>query len=81
MKNIRNFYLKIFIILVGKFSVYLNRHVFVMNAYVMLMPIRGFGAGADAQDDLSFPNILMCSLFPRAFCSIYFYSGIVGQIR
>ena len=31
MKNIRNFYLKIFIILVGKFSVYLNRHVFVMD--------------------------------------------------
>ena len=30
MKNIRNFYLKIFIILVGKFSVYLNRHVFIM---------------------------------------------------
>ena len=30
MKNIRNFYLKIFIILVGKFSVYLNRHVFEM---------------------------------------------------
>ena len=31
MKNIRIFYLKIFIILVGKFSVYLNRHVFVMQ--------------------------------------------------
>ena len=30
MKNIRNFYLKFFIFLVGKFSVYLNRHVFVM---------------------------------------------------
>ena len=29
-KNIRNFYLKIFIFLVGKFTVYLNRHVFVM---------------------------------------------------
>ena len=31
MKNIRNFYLKIFIFLVIKFSVYLNRHVFVMT--------------------------------------------------
>ena len=30
MKNIRNFYLKIFIFFVGKFSVYLNRHVFVI---------------------------------------------------
>ena len=29
-KNIRIFYLKIFIFLVVKFSVYLNRHVFVM---------------------------------------------------
>ena len=30
MKNIRFFYLKIFIFLVMKFSVYLNRHVLVM---------------------------------------------------
>ena len=30
-KNIRNFHLQIFIFLVVKFSVYLNRHVFVMN--------------------------------------------------
>ena len=30
MKNIRIFHLKIFIFLVVKFSVYLNRHVFVM---------------------------------------------------
>ena len=30
MKNIRVFYLKIFIFLVVKFSIYLNRHVFVM---------------------------------------------------
>ena len=30
MKNIEFFYLKIFIFLVVKFSVYLNRHVFVM---------------------------------------------------
>ena len=30
MKNIRIFYLKNFIFLVMKFSVYLNRHVFVM---------------------------------------------------
>ena len=31
MKNIRIFYLKIFIFLVVKVSVYLNRHVFVMD--------------------------------------------------
>ena len=31
MKNIRIFYLKIFIVLMVKFSVYLNRYVFVMN--------------------------------------------------
>ena len=30
MKNIKYFYLKIFIFLVVKFSIYLNRHVFVM---------------------------------------------------
>ena len=31
MKNIRIFHLKIFIGLVVKFSVYLNRHVFIMG--------------------------------------------------
>ena len=31
MKNVSFFYLKIFIFLVVKFSVYLNRRVFVMN--------------------------------------------------
>ena len=31
MKNIRILYLKIFLILVVKFSTYLNRHVFVMS--------------------------------------------------
>ena len=31
MKNTRTFYLKIFFVLVVKFSVYLNRHVFVMK--------------------------------------------------
>ena len=31
MKNIRFFYLKIFIFLVVKFSIYLNRRVFVMK--------------------------------------------------
>ena len=31
MKNIRIFYLKIFNFLVVKFSIYLNRHVFVMD--------------------------------------------------
>ena len=30
MKNIRIFYLKIFLFLVVKFSIYLNRHVFVI---------------------------------------------------
>ena len=30
MKNIRIFYLKIFNFLVVKFSIYLNRHVFIM---------------------------------------------------
>ena len=34
MKNIRIFYLKIFNFLVVKFSVYLNRHVSVMNKWV-----------------------------------------------
>ena len=31
MKNIRVFYLKIFLFLVVKFSIYLNRRVFVMS--------------------------------------------------
>ena len=34
MKTIRMFYLKIFIFLVVKFSIYLNRHVFVMDVRV-----------------------------------------------
>ena len=37
MKNIRIFHLKIFIFFVIKFSVYLNRHVFVMYRYVFVM--------------------------------------------
>ena len=36
MKKIRNFYLKIFIFLVVKFSVYLNRHLFVMDFFLQL---------------------------------------------
>ena len=35
MKNIRFFYLKIFIFLVVKFIVYLNRHVFVMDSLIV----------------------------------------------
>ena len=34
MKNIRFFYLKIFSFSVVKFSVYLNRHVFVMGPFL-----------------------------------------------
>ena len=34
MKNIKNIYLKFFIFLVVKFSVYLNRHVFVMASFL-----------------------------------------------
>ena len=41
MKNIRIFYLKIFIFWVVKFSIYLNRHVFVMwNAYKIVEETR-----------------------------------------
>ena len=39
MENIRIFYLKIFIFLVAKFSVYLNRHVFIMFSSLIL-PLR-----------------------------------------
>ena len=35
MKNIRIFYLNIFIFLVGKFSVYLNRYVFIMPEEIL----------------------------------------------
>ena len=40
MKNIRIFYLKIFIVLVVKFSAYLNRYVFVMisGCYSLELP-------------------------------------------
>ena len=34
MKNIRIFYLKIFKFLVVKFSIYLNRRVFIMSCYI-----------------------------------------------
>ena len=37
MKNIRVFYLNFFSFLVVKFSVYLNRHVFVMSYSSMLL--------------------------------------------
>ena len=37
MKNIRIFYLKIFLSLVVKFSIYLNRRVFVMFYYFLLV--------------------------------------------
>ena len=37
MKNIRIFYLKIFIFLVVKFSVYLNRHAFVMDLQLYMV--------------------------------------------
>ena len=36
MKNIKIFYLKIFFVLVVKFSVYLNRRVFVMCIHGVL---------------------------------------------
>ena len=37
MKNIKKIYLKIFIFLMVKFSIYLNRHVFVMSRHVFAM--------------------------------------------
>ena len=39
MKNIRIFHLKIFIFLVVIFSVYLNRHVFVMRTVFFILSI------------------------------------------
>ena len=36
MVKYQNFYLKIFIFLLVKFSVYLNRRVFVMNMHVFM---------------------------------------------
>ena len=42
MRNIRNFYLKIFIFLLVKFSVCLNRRVFVMSIFSDLSVIFHF---------------------------------------
>ena len=42
MKNIRVFYLKIFIFLEMKFSIYLNRRVFVMTVMRSLFPKASF---------------------------------------
>ena len=39
MKNIGNFYLKIFSFLEVKFSIYLNRRVFVMVSPVIVIPV------------------------------------------
>ena len=36
MKNIRNFHLKVFIFSVVKFSIYLNRRVFVMKSVMLI---------------------------------------------
>ena len=47
MKNIRIFYLKIFIFFVMKFSVYLNRHVFVMRHKPVLLA-RNLALNSDA---------------------------------
>ena len=44
LKNIRIFYLKIFHFLVVKFSVYLNRHVFVMNGPCEMYKMVYYGA-------------------------------------
>ena len=37
MKNIRVFYLKIFNVLEVKFSIYLNRRVFVMGVKILML--------------------------------------------
>ena len=42
MKNTRTFYLKNFIFFVTKFSVYLNRHAFVMFIFSFLQTQMGF---------------------------------------
>ena len=42
MKNIRNFHLKVFIFLVVKFSIYLNRCVFVMALDKALFPAKKY---------------------------------------
>ena len=67
MKNINFFYLKIFHCLVVKFSVYLNRHVFVMDAASLDLFGRLFHI-LDTLDlnDLS-PNLVVCTLGTSAF--------------
>ena len=39
MKNIGFFYLKIFLFMVIKFSIYLNKRVFVMNFWTYMLPL------------------------------------------
>ena len=41
MKNIRIFYLKIFSVLVVEFSIYLNRHIFLMQYDMIRSPDKG----------------------------------------
>ena len=60
MKNIRIFYLKIFHLLVVKFSVHLNRHVFVMP-----------GALVMSTHSICFVIKISITLLPRATFSLY----------
>ena len=50
MKNIRIFYLKIFPVLVVKFSIYLNRNVFVMfeNGVLLMCTLEGISSVANS---------------------------------
>ena len=50
MKNIKNFYRKIFIFLVVKFSMYLNRHVFVISVFE---EYEAFNAILNTNDEVS----------------------------
>ena len=62
MKNIRTFYLKIFIFLVVKFSVYLNRHVFVMFLLQFVAVVnrgcKGSATGGEVCDTA--PTLTVC---------------------
>ena len=65
-KNIRNFYMKIFIFLVVKFSAYLNRHVLVMPSF-------------DAQRRLCFVVVVFPENPHLYFCFILHVNDLPGR--
>ena len=79
--NIRIFYLKIFLFLVVKFSIYLNRRVFVMKVSSMnYIPNRFFERGyMRVHEAVSFGSMFMCGLNLVGYAGKYSVAAQYGN--